>query len=69
MVKRNDPPSDEVVIERGGKTYSGRYTVSGRMVTVTTLDYGSKATQVGGSPPLTVARMLLRELVDAESAK
>lgn len=62
---KKEPPSEEVTIERGGITYRGRYTVSGGIVTVTTLDYGHKATQVGGSPPLTIARILLRELVDA----
>ena len=60
---------DEVSIEIEGRTYTGRYVVSGqgsgRTVTVSTPLYGSKTTQVGGSPPETIARMLLRELIQA----
>lgn len=45
---------------------SGRYSVTrGGLLTVRSA-YGSKSTQVGGSPQEVIARMLLRELANAE---
>ena len=61
--------SDEIAIERGGKTYKGYYEVSKGIVTVTTPMYGSKSTQVGNSPPATLARIMLRELIDEDEAR
>jgi hypothetical protein len=45
------------------KLLTGRYTVQGGLVTVTS-PHGRKATQVGGSPPAMLARIMLRELAD-----
>jgi hypothetical protein len=54
--------SQPVTVEVGGRTYTGSYEVSGRVITVRTA-HGSRATQVGGTPPDTMAKMLLRELI------
>ena len=59
----------EISIELDGQTYWGRMEIRpGGIVAVATL-YGQKATQIGGSPAEIVARMLLRELVQAEKAR
>ena len=59
-------------VEVDGNTYSGWHVVSGwgsgRMVTVNRPPH-SKTTQVGGSPPESIARMLLWELVRAEKSR
>jgi hypothetical protein len=52
----------EITVEIDGKTYSGSYDVSGRVVT-TYFAGGRKATQVGGSRAELVAKSLLRELI------
>ena len=52
----------KISVELDGKTYTGSYNVKRGVVTVSTLK-GHKSTQVGGSPPEVIARMLLRELV------
>jgi hypothetical protein len=52
----------EFKVEEGGKTYLCHFTVKSGIVTVHVQNL-SKATQVGGSPPLTVARMMARELI------
>ena len=59
-------PAQKVTIEKDGKTYAGYYSVEAKTVTVRTLD-GTKTTQIGGSTPVNVARMLLRELADREN--
>ncbi|MBB4373325.1 hypothetical protein GGD63_006147 [Bradyrhizobium sp. cir1] len=41
---------------------TGTYEVRSGMVRVTT-EFGTKTTQVGGSPPLVIARMLAHELM------
>ena len=58
-------PWNKVEIEKGGKTYAGMYRVEGGIITVT---YdgdggGAKSTQVGNTPPQSLARVLLAELV------
>jgi hypothetical protein len=50
----------------GGRR-TGNYEIRSGMVHVTT-EFGTKATQVGGSPPLTIARMLAGELMRAAGA-
>jgi hypothetical protein len=47
-----------------GVTYEGMYYVQGSTVTVQS-SFGKKATQLGGSPPEWIAKMLLSELVRA----
>jgi hypothetical protein len=51
-----------IAVRVGGKLHSGAYTVEEAIVRVV-YKGKSKATQVGGSPPETIAGMLLRELV------
>lgn len=62
MPKQREPRWLPVSIELNGKTYDGSYSVSGGMITVSG-PYGSRRTQVGGSPPDMLARMLLAEIV------
>jgi hypothetical protein len=51
-----------IAVEIGGVTHRGRYQTENRMIRV---DYegASKATQLGGSPPGVLARLILAELV------
>ena len=56
------PADDEVQVEHKGKTYRGRYSVTGGVVTVT-WSLLSRSTQIGGSAPAVLARMLLKELI------
>ena len=60
----------EVTIEIADQTYSGFYTVtSGRHPIVKiSSEYGTKATQVGGATPESIARIMLRELVEESKA-
>jgi hypothetical protein len=53
--------SHGVTIEFEGRKVSGTYSVSRGMITVST-PYGRKITQVGGSTPASLARIMLREL-------
>jgi hypothetical protein len=55
-------PDEEVHIQYKGKTYRGRYSVAGSVVTVT-WSLQSRSTQIGGSAPAVLARMLLKELI------
>lgn len=57
--------SYSVQCEVAGRMYQGTYTISGGMVHVL-CDQGRESTQIGGSPPATVARMLLRGLVNKD---
>jgi hypothetical protein len=60
---RGEAEYEELVFERKGeKPLKGTMWVADGMVTVTTEDGRQKTTQVGGSPPRTLARMMLREL-------
>jgi hypothetical protein len=54
-------PTD-IAVEVDGNYCLGSYIEKGGMVILTS-SYGTKATQAGGSPPDTLARMMLRELV------
>jgi hypothetical protein len=60
--------SEEIKVEIDGRTYLGRVEVSRDLVTVST-PYGSKTTQIGGSPAESIARILLREIVQAEKQR
>jgi hypothetical protein len=57
----------KISIRHEGEVYSGWCSVSGRgagrMVTTSSPLFGSKTTQVGGSPPESIGRVLLGELV------
>jgi hypothetical protein len=64
-MNKEGPRSYPVRCEVAGKTYEGTYTISGGMVHVSSA-HGHESTQISGSPPDTMARMVLRELVDKE---
>jgi hypothetical protein len=51
-----------VAVEIGDIIYEGAYYVQESVVHVQS-SFGSKSTQLGGSPPRMIARMLLSELV------
>jgi len=60
-------PSEPVSVEIDGVAHHGEFRVHDGMITVGTVEFGSKRTQLGNSArhPATLARMLLRELVQA----
>jgi len=61
--KLSSAPQD-VSIEKDGKTYTGKFEVTKGIVTVT-YNMEMKRTQVGGSPPAVIAKLLLYEMVCA----
>jgi hypothetical protein len=56
-----------ITVTINGSEHHGTYFVQGSAVHVQS-KVGAKATQVGGSPPEMIARLLLSELVRAASA-
>lgn len=52
----------EITIEINGKSYSGRYEVNRKVLTLSS-SYGTKSTQLGSLPAETLAKMLLREII------
>lgn len=52
----------EITIDINGKSYSGRYEVKRKVLTLSS-SYGTKSTQLGSLPAETLAKMLLGELV------
>jgi hypothetical protein len=56
--------AERISIEFDGKTYAATYTVERDIVTVHTA-FDQKSTQVGGSPPETLAMTMLREMAQA----
>jgi hypothetical protein len=62
-LKRKQPSRTfSVKIDRNGQRYSGTYVVEREMVHVSYGDV-TKSTQVGGSPPSAIARILLSEIL------
>jgi hypothetical protein len=63
MRKREEPDWKTLTIEIDGRTVSGSYAYNprGKLVEVRTFN-GHKATQLGGSRPESIARLLLHEL-------
>ena len=55
-----------VLILYGWRLIVGRYSVNAQidLVTVTTSKGGRKSTQIGGTPPKNLAKIMLRELAD-----
>jgi hypothetical protein len=64
MAKSKPGPVKIIRVTIDGVTHSGTYYVQGSTVHVRS-SKGAKATQVGGSPPEAIAKMLLSELVRA----
>jgi hypothetical protein len=62
------PPTSPIQIAFGGKIYSGRYAIEGSTII---LFYGTRkaSTQLGGSPAISLAKILLREIVEADPKK
>jgi hypothetical protein len=56
----------DVIVTIDGVTHRGTYFVRGKMVHVLS-SFGNMDTQVGGSPPETLAKLLLSELVRSSS--
>jgi len=52
-----------LTVEHEGKTYSATYSVERDIITVSSFDFGWKSAQIGGMPPLTLARLLLHEMI------
>lgn len=55
-------------VEYNGKTYSGRYRVSNKMLYVTSA-YGDKSTQIGSLNAEFLAKRLLRELLQSNASR
>ena len=56
----------EIIVERAsGVTLRGHMSASNGVVTVTSSDGREKSTQIGGSPPRAIARLMLIELEEA----
>ena len=56
---------EHITVEYQGKSYTGSYTTSDGMVHVS-CGTGSKSTQIGQTPPVVLARLLIRELVQEQ---
>jgi hypothetical protein len=54
--------------EHKGKTYSGTFEVRAKMVHVST-EFGRKSTQLGSTPPETLAKIMGREMAQAADSK
>ena len=67
MTDAKDPEWLELILPHEGKSYHCHYCVEGRMVTVRS-SKGSTYTQIGGSSPEMVARMVLREWIKGGGA-
>jgi hypothetical protein len=63
----DDGLMESVKIERWGKMYVGYYRVDGNRLTVTTAS-GRRAEHLGKAPAEAMARVLLREMVEAGEA-
>jgi hypothetical protein len=62
MARSKKPPSwSPVVIERDGKSFSGKFYVDGRLITVL-YNGRTKTKQLGGSDAMAFASQLLSEL-------
>ena len=53
----------EITIEDKGKTFQAYFYVERGIVTVVSC-FGQKSTQIGSSPAESIARIMLRELID-----
>lgn len=58
-----------VSVEVDGKAYKGDWELHGGLIEVTSFECGSKSTQFGNIQPETLAKTLLRELLQEGRAK
>lgn len=63
----NHQQQGTITVERGAKTYKATYRIEKGMITVSS-GHGSKTTQLGSSPPETLARMILGEMINEGKA-
>jgi len=67
MAKKHTPRKYEISREFEGNAYNASYFIQSKMVTLE-CKYGTKSTQLGTSPPQTLARLLFGEaLRDAKA--
>jgi len=59
----------QLTFRSGGRLISGTFTIRDGMVFARSEDGRTKTTQIGGSPPETIARHLLRELAEEAAAQ
>jgi hypothetical protein len=59
---------EHVTIEHEGKIYTGSYTTADGMVHVS-CGTGSKSMQIGQTPPVVLARLLIRQLVQEQQSR
>jgi hypothetical protein len=63
---RTNAHDGEIIVEReGGVTLRGHMCARNGVVTVTSPEGRQKSTQIGGSPPRAIARLMLIELEEA----
>ena len=67
MTDTKDPEWTELILRHEGKYHHCHYCVEDDMVTVRS-SKGSASTQIGGSSPLMVARMILKEWIKGGGA-
>ena len=67
-IRRPQPRHVDIAIVRDGTPYTGSYTIEKGLLTVLGID-GTKATQLGNTPPKRLAEMLLSELVGEHEAR
>jgi hypothetical protein len=68
MTKPHSSKTETLSINVDGADHQGTFHAAGKMVYVQYQGY-EKVTQIGGSAPKSIARMLLRELVVARAGK
>lgn len=66
-MKRATGHSDVVAVEINGRLYEGEFRMESKVVTVDA-PFGSGSTHVGSQTPVSVARVLLREVVAGANA-
>jgi len=54
---------EKITVQHNSKEYSGYYQVEGGVITVSA-NWRTNSTQLGSTPAPTLARMLLREMID-----
>ena len=69
MIKKTSIDKRKVSMDYNGKTYQAKYYIESKCVTIEAISddgvFIEHTTQIGGGTAETVARMLLRELIDS----